>query len=183
MHIELTPRDFSFQPDNTEFSNISFTGFDLSYSDLGLYEFCNCKFISCNLSMVKLNNTLMDGVEFVNCKLMGVDFSKCSRYVFTVRFTKSVMSYSLFERNRMAKSVFHGCVIHEASFSDTDLSEAKFIDCDLSLTQFTACNLTRCDFRSSVNYCINPAVNKVKKARFSYDQIVGLLSSYDIIIE
>jgi len=39
------------------------------------------------------------------------------------------------------------------------------------------------DFRSATNYSINPAKNKIKKAKFSSDGIRGLLDSYAILIE
>ncbi len=183
MHKELSPKDFSFQSGITEFNNILFVGFDLANTNFEQYEFCNCKFISCNLSMCKLENALLDDVVFISCKLMGIDFSRCSRYIFTVTFIESVLSYTFFERNRMSKTHFDGCVIHEATFSDADLSSSIFSNCDLYRTQFSGCKLYNSDFRTSVNYSINPSINQLKRARFSYDQISGLLDCHDIIIE
>jgi len=42
---------------------------------------------------------------------------------------------------------------------------------------------TLTDFRTSVNYSLDPERNRIKKARFSLSGIAGLLDKYDIEID
>jgi hypothetical protein len=43
--------------------------------------------------------------------------------------------------------------------------------------------LEKADLRTSYNYLIDPEINRIKKAKFSKEGIVGLLHRYDIEIE
>ncbi|UPQ74796.1 pentapeptide repeat-containing protein [Chryseobacterium nepalense] len=71
----------------------------------------------------------------------------------------------------------------EVDFSDADLSLAIFNNCDLSGAVFDNTNLEKADFRTSVNYSIDPSQNKLKKARFSLSQVHGLLLQFNIEID
>ena len=68
-------------------------------------------------------------------------------------------------------------------FTQADLSNAAFNTCDLIRAKFENTNLEKADFRTSYNYSINPALNRMKKAKFSVAGIYGLLDNYDIVIE
>jgi len=39
------------------------------------------------------------------------------------------------------------------------------------------------DFRTAFNYSFDPEINKIRKARFSYPGVCGLLQKYNIEIE
>jgi len=43
-------------------------------------------------------------------------------------------------------------------------------------------NLEKVDFYTSIGYSFNPSKNNRKKARFSKNEVAGLLSDFDIII-
>ena len=58
-----------------------------------------------------------------------------------------------------------------------------FSECDLSKTLFENTNLSKCDFRTSFNYSIDPDKNKIAKAKFSAQNVSGLLDKYNIVIE
>jgi uncharacterized protein YjbI with pentapeptide repeats len=93
-----------------------------------------------------------------------------------------MLNYSLFFKNDLKNTVFKKCQLQEASFMECDLTAAKFIDCDLDKTIFDRVNLEKADFSTARNYSINPAINRVKKAKFSLPDVVGLLSYLDIVI-
>ncbi len=59
-----------------DFSNASFT--DVKFEDC---EFNGCNFSFTNFSNVKLNNVL-----FKECKLLGIEFSKCNNFALTFNF-------------------------------------------------------------------------------------------------
>jgi uncharacterized protein YjbI with pentapeptide repeats len=68
-------------------------------------------------------------------------------------------------------------------FSYADLSASNFDFCDLQGAIFDSTNLDRSDFRTAYNFTIDPENNRVKKARFSLNSVIGLLDKYDLIIE
>jgi fluoroquinolone resistance protein len=102
--------------------------------------------------------------------------------LFAVRFERCVLNFSSFYGMKMKKTRFMHSVLQETDFTETDLTGAVFDHCDLLNAHFEQTNLEQADFTTAFNYAINPAVNKLKKARFSSSGLPGLLYSYDIII-
>ena len=68
-------------------------------------------------------------------------------------------------------------------FSKTQLTETQFESCDLQSAIFEDSNLEKVDFRTAFNYTFDPEKNKINKARFSKEEVMGLLTKYDIRIE
>ncbi len=64
-----------------------------------------------------------------------------------------------------------------------DLSQAVFDGCDLADAVFEDTVLEKADLRTAFNYSIDPAMNRVKKAKFSLMGVRGLLRKYDIEVE
>ncbi|MBN1431775.1 MAG: pentapeptide repeat-containing protein [Methanomicrobiaceae archaeon] len=164
--------------DSCTFRDCNLTGFNLS----GI-EFSECLFENCNFSNLILGDTGLKEACFKNCKLTGTDFSGCRDILFEVSFEDCIMDFCIFFRNNLRKTIFSGCKIHEGGFSECDLREAVFKDCDLLRTIFIQNDLAGADFRTTLNYTIDPESNRIKDAKFSYPGILGLLDSYHIIIE
>lgn len=175
--------NYILNQDETDFENCTFQKSNFSKLDLESYEFSDCTFIDCDFSMTKITGVVFSNIKFVDCKIMGVDFSKCSRFTFSVSFEKCILNYCFFLKNSLKKTIFKDCIIKEAAFSECDLSFALFHNCDLLTTVFERNNLECCDFRSAQNYNLNPSDNRIKKAKFSYPGVIGLLSHLNIIIE
>jgi uncharacterized protein YjbI with pentapeptide repeats len=83
----------------------------------------------------------------------------------------------------MHRIVFHECILRETDFSEADLTSAVFHLCDLDRAVFNQTVLEKTDFRTAFNFTIDPAINKMKKAKFSFSGLPGLLSAYDLDIE
>ncbi|MGL4875523.1 MAG: pentapeptide repeat-containing protein [Clostridium sp.] len=64
-----------------------------------------------------------------------------------------------------------------------DLREAKFKDSSLSESIFENTNLSKADFSEAMDYVISPERNKIKKAKFSMPEVLGLLKDFDITIK
>ena len=75
------------------------------------------------------------------------------------------------------------CRAHDADFQEVDLTSADFSQSDFQGTLFNNCNLSKADFRSSRNYQIDPRTNKVKAAKFSLPEAIGLLLGFGIILD
>jgi uncharacterized protein YjbI with pentapeptide repeats len=82
----------------------------------------------------------------------------------------------------MKKTSFSKSKLKECFFTNTGLSGADFGGVDLSGTIFHNCDLSLADFSSAIQYQIDPQANKIKKAKFSLPEVVGLLQSFDITI-
>ena len=67
-------------------------------------------------------------------------------------------------------------------FTETDLTDAVFDECDLSKAIFENTILEKVDLSTSINFNIDPERNRLKKAKFSAENIVGLLEKYDLVI-
>ncbi len=152
-------------------------------ADLSGVRFVNCRFEGCDLSLAKLKNSSLQEVKFVNCKLLGVLFSDCRKFMLELDFDSCILKLSLFSGLKLKNTRFQNCDMQEADFSEADLSGAQFDGSDLLQTIFFHTNFETADFRSAFNYSINPETNRLRKAKFSIPGVTGLLDSYGIEIE
>ena len=165
------------------YEQCEFIGCDFMNQDLSGFVFTDCSFNDCNLSMVKLNNTGFKDIEFSTCKLLGPRFDDCNAFGFAVSFDACILNHSSFYKSKLANTRFIGCQMHEVEFAEADLSCAIFDECDLSFSTFDQTNLEKADFRTAVNFSINPTLNRIKHAKFSRDRLSGLLDFLTIVIE
>ncbi len=161
--------------ENCTFKNCIFAGANLSD-----YNFDECLFTECDLSNAKLLNTTFQNVEFENCKLMGLQFDVCNPFLLSLRFIGCQLNLSVFYQLKIKNTFFKDCILHKVYFTETDLSESIFTNCDFTGAMFGNTNLEKTDFRTSVNFSIDPENNRISKAKFSLQGITGLLDKYDI---
>ena len=166
-----------------EFDRCTFISCDFSNSGIIQTDFIDCLFDNCNFAMTKLNHSGLKNCDFVNSKMVGVDFSVCNDFLFSVNFKNCQLDYSTFFQKKMKKTIFVECSLKEVDFSEVDLSEAVFQTSDLTGTVFENTLLIKADLRTAKNYTIDPEKNNIKKARFAYPGVVGLLNKYDIFID
>ena len=166
-----------------EFDACTFTNCTFADGDLSDCCFTDCRLVDCNLSLAKVMNAGMRNVTFLNCKAVGVDFSKCGSFLFAVSFATCCLDYCGFSKTRLKKTTFNGCSLKGADFTEADLTGTCFDGCDLAGTVFSRTNLSQADFRTSRNYTINLEANLARKAKFSLAGVAGLLNQYDIVIE
>lgn len=180
----FTGVDFANQtPVTSEFDGCVFKGCNFANCDFSGISLIDCKFDNCNLSLLKLSDAGLKNVLFIECKVIGVDFSLCDKLLFEVGFEQCSLEFAYFFGNKMKGVQFKNCKIKEANFSEADLTGSIFYKCDLENTIFDRTNLQRADFRTSINYQIDPLKNNIKKAKFSYQGVIGLLTNFDIEIE
>jgi fluoroquinolone resistance protein len=174
-----------------EYEYCTFLNCDLSYSDLSEFKFLECEFSGCNLSLAKLTQTALKDIKFKTCKMLGLNFGDCNEFGFAVSFDTCLLNHSSFvsiadslkKRIKLKQTVFKNSQLYEVNFTGCDLSSAIFDDCDLTRTIFEYTILEKADFRTAINYSIDPELNRIKKAKFSRSGIVGLLDKYDLEIE
>ena len=166
-----------------DFESCIFKSCNFSNSQIKNCDFNECKFENCNLGMMKLNNTSVREVEFINCKVVGVDFSVCNPFLFSMRCSNSHLDYSVFYALKMKNTIFNDCSLKEVDFTECDMQGSQFINCNMENSSFERTNLMKCDFTTSYNFNIDPESNKIKKAKFSINGLQGLLMKYNLDIE
>ena len=163
-----------------KYENCIFKDCGLANFDLSHISFVDCRFVNCNMGLVKIVDSSLRNVAFSSCKLIGTDFSVCSASLLDIGFEKCILDFGNFAGLKLEKTKFMECSLKEANFAGANLAHAIFDNCNLERTVFGGTNLFSADLRNSVNYSIDPEANKIKKAKFSYSGILGLLNKYDI---
>lgn len=165
-----------------EFEHCTFTGIDLQNTDLSGSRFIECAFNGCDLSNAKLHRTSFQEVRFINCKMMGLHFDDCNEFLLSFSFEGCMLDFSTYYKRKIKKTVFRNCSLREVDFSEADLSEALLDQCDLIDARFDHTVLEKADFSTSLNYRINPEINKIRKAKFSVIGLAGLMEQWDLEI-
>lgn len=174
---------FSADLDNRTFSDCLFRFCRFSECDFTGTVFRNCRFENCDFSLVKVDGAGFSNSLFKECRMQGIDFHDCNRFQFNPDFVETVIAHSFFSDQDMTGKSFRKCIINDCEFAHTMLKEADFSKCSFKDTKFSNCNLEKANFKDATGYAFHPGENKVKDAKFSYPDVVNLLSPLGIIIE
>lgn len=166
-----------------EFERCVFRECDFTEADLADCDFADCRFETCRMVLTRIEQTGMRNVIFEGCEVRGVDFGLCRRFGFDAAFRACHLSFCSFHELKMPKATFAESTLRECFFSECDLTRADFSGCDLERTLFDRCRLEQADFRTAVQYTIDPAANRMRGARFSREGLEGLLAQYGLEIE
>jgi len=74
-------------------------------------------------------------------------------------------------------------MLQQVDFTEADLTNSIFNNCEFKSAIFERTTLEKSDFRTSYNYIIDPEKNKIKKAKFSMPEVLGLLRKYNIEVK
>jgi fluoroquinolone resistance protein len=177
-------QDYTISPlPGGEYDGCTFLNCNFSNSDLTDIRFLDCTFDGCDLSLSRLTGSVMTGIKFLNCKMLGLLFETCNKHGFSAGFDNCILDHSSFSRLKLRKTIFRNVTFHEADFSDCDLSGSVFDRCDLGGAVFENSVLEKTDFRSAINFSIDPEKNKIRHAMFSLTGLPGLLEKYHLEID
>jgi fluoroquinolone resistance protein len=165
-----------------EFIECRFERCDFTGRSLSKAQFIECTFAECNLSNTKLTGTSFQKCGFISCKLLGVDFSPCSKFLLGFKFEDCMLDMAVLTDLPLKSTQFTGCSLKETDFSRADLSESVFKNCELTRAVFDRTDLKKADFRSARNYLIDPSKNNIRKAKFTWPGVMGLLWGFEIIL-
>lgn len=150
-------------------------------------RFKECKFSHCviiNLGFVDVDAT---NCEFEDCILIGLNWNDLMRegYVFLPfsLIKRCKLKYHGFYDLNLKGFDFSDCHLEGCFFERCNLENCNFSGCNLTETQFINNNLSKSDFSKAKDYHIALDSNQLKKAKFSYPEVVQLLESLDLIIE
>ncbi len=166
-----------------EYDNCTFIKCDFSKADMSVVTFLECRFEYCNFGPTMMKETSFQEVFFLECKMLGVDFSACNDFMFSVTFDSCNLDFVSFFSFKLKNTVFTNCSLKETDFTETELTGSVFDTCDLFKAVFENSILEKVDFRTAKNFTINPESNRMKKAKFSKSGLLGLLAQYDLEIQ
>jgi len=194
-------------PDNLEFQESKFDGKDFSGSTVRDKDFIHCTFHSCqmteitfqacrfqecifdqcDLSLGKLERSIIQDTTFHKTRLVGIDWTKLAWRKKALKpcmhFIQCNLNYANFFGCSLKGCKLTDCMVHEADFAEADLSIADCRNSDFSKSRFFHTNLADADFREAQNYDIDAVANGFKNTKFSLPEAVSLLHSLDIILD
>ncbi|MBV9986867.1 MAG: pentapeptide repeat-containing protein [Chitinophagaceae bacterium] len=165
-----------------EYEDCGFTQCNFSETALSGIYFSECRFAGCNLSMVQLKGTAFRDCVFIDCKLLGLHWEDCNQFGLSFHFEGCILDLCSFFKLKLKAISFKDCSLQEADLREADLSKAVFDRCNLQGAMFDHTNLEGADLRTAEHYTIDPAQNKIKKARFSMPGVIRLLDKYQLDI-
>lgn len=168
-------------PDST-FAYCEFLQCDFSGVNLHEVSFEECQFVDCNFSGALIAKTAFKTVQFQGCKLTGIEFKDVSPFLLQLSFDSCILELSSFYALELKNTRFQSCQLKEADFVMANLEGAQFLDCDLSGALFEQCNLQKANFRTALNYRLQPEQNQMKKAKFNANNLRGLLDHLNLDI-
>lgn len=166
-----------------EYEYCTFTNCNFSNVVLSEVKFSECEFLDCNFSNANLTNLSLQDVKFKNCKMLGLQFDGCNQFGFSANFDTCQLDHSIFYKMKLNRSSFINSQLNAVDFSEADLKKSKLVGCNLMEATFQNTILEMADLRNATNYSINPEENRIKGAKFSLPEVVGLLDKYDIKID
>lgn len=178
-------KDFSSQViKGKEFDGCVFRDCDFSEATFERCNFVDCEFNQCNLSVVSLAYSKFSDVVFHESKLVGVDWTRITRPSLIVsspvNFYKCILNDSSFFGLSFPELILEECKAHQVDFREGFFSSASFTYSDFSGSQFSQTDLAEADFSEASNYSIDVYQNRIKGAKFSRHEAVGLLESLEI---
>ncbi len=165
------------------YENCQFQDCNLSTVRLTGFIFIDCQFSNCDFSNAILTETGLQNILFDRCKLIGIRFDSFQSFLFSANFNHCRLDFSSFYQVDLRKSIFQACSLVEVDFANANLSKIVLKKCNLSNAIFEQTNLSETDFRTAINFNIEPSVNQINKAKFSVNGLIGLLRKYNLSIE
>jgi len=158
----------------------AFQGLRFAKGDIASVKLIDCEFVRCDLSLANLTGASLQNVTSKDCKLWGLRFDTAIKFGLSLDFHGCSLIHASLYRTKIRKTVFEASQLVGTDFTECDITGAVFEDCDLTGATFDRTIIEKADFRSSRNYSIDPERNRISKAKFSSNQVVGLLDKYDI---
>lgn len=168
------------------FEQCKFVKCDFSNSQLEKCRFVDCEFVSCNFSLVKVNDSSFTNVIFEKSKCVGLNWSYARwpqvKLLSPIHFHQCDISLSSFYSLSLKEITIEECKAHEVDFRECDLTCAIMAYSDFLGSQFVNTILDAADFTQAQNYNIDVNLNSITKAKFTFPEVVNLLKCLDIKI-
>ncbi len=143
-----------------------------------------CQFIRCNLGLWQLPYSELASVQFEDCKLLGVDWTRAAwpdlGLTPRLQFRRCLLDDSTFFGLALDEMVLTGCQARDVDFRDCHLRRADLRDSDLAHSLFGNTDLRAANLTEARDYDIDLRHNQLKGAKFSRFEALRLLDSLEI---
>lgn len=167
-----------------EFEECDFNDCDFSDAVFKHCKFLNCSFNRCNLSLMKVPLSRFFEVDFNDCKMVGVDWTKADWPLFhrdsQLSFNRCILNDCSFFGLVLNEPKLIECKIHDVDFRNGDFANSTMTFCDFTNSIFMKTNLQSVDFSDSSDFTIDVMQNRIAQAKFSRFEALSLLESLDI---
>ncbi|WP_028023936.1 pentapeptide repeat-containing protein [Enterovibrio calviensis] len=170
--------------ESIEFEECEFRDCHFSEATFRQCKFINCTFTRCNLSLMKIPYSRFSDISFVECKLVGIDWTFADwpsyRADADMSFRQCIMNDNSFFGLTLRGLTLKECKLHDADFREGDFSDASMTYCDFTNSVFMRTNLQNADFTESANVFLSVLDNNISAAKFSRYEALGLLEALGI---
>lgn len=178
---ESNIEEIKFSPDAV-FEECEFQSINFNQHALKSVSFLNCKFVGCNLANQSLLNARFREVAFESCNLLGINWCLLKRLEMA-RFIDSKLNLSSFQGLKLKRIEIINCSVIDVDFSDADLAFGNFFGSNLSGANFEGSTLEEADFRASKNYLFDLRKTKIRGARFSFPEVISLITALGVEVD
>lgn len=159
--------------------------------------FDECHFVNCRLTDCSFHNCTVISPRFKFCLMKFSTFTKCNLIGLTwheliaaksiagpfCSLQECVLKYNSFIHMNLRQFSFSSNTVIDSFFEESNLMESSFTACNLTSTQFLKCDLRKADFRDAAGYQISISSNRLTQAKFSFPEVITLLSELNIQID
>jgi fluoroquinolone resistance protein len=178
--IELTDvKDFQ---EKSSYEACRFIGLDFTAVKVSQSKFLDCTFEECNLSNCSLVDTVLNGVSFYNCKLLGLHFEYANAFGFSCQFDNCLLKHASFYQMNLQNSSLINCQLEGADFTEIKAHGTSFEGSQLLGAIFEKCDLRKANFKGTQHLTLDPTLNTLKEAKIPIHQLPGLLAKYGLVI-
>lgn len=131
------------------------------------------EFKDCDLTRVAWGSSSLRGAKFIDCKLLGVNFSALNDNP-DVSFERCLLRYAVFDGVALRGAKLFDCNLAEASFNEADLRDCDFSQSDFTHAVMKKCSLAGADFSTSTGLSFDPAANQSKDAFIAVETAVQI---------
>lgn len=164
---------------NLYFTNCSFHHCVFKNCTIEDSNFDNCELHDCDISMLKFKQTPFRKLFIRKSQARAIMWVDAIR-PFSIEFLDSCISYSSFYGKDLKGARFINCIAEEVDFSECNLSSTIFHGTDLKGAIFYNTDLRQSSFVGAKNYRIDPASNRLKKAKFCLPEAISFLEILNI---
>lgn len=173
--------------ENIEYDDCVFEKCQFTEVNMVACIFNTCVFRDCEFKLIKFDHCRMQNASFHSSLLMGINWDELQAREaksFPVEtFKNCILKYNNFIHAYLTKFDFSTSTLMECFFLECTLVKANFRNVVFKHTNFSECNLTESDFRGAEGYAIDILNSKIKKAKFSFPEVISLLDALEITIE
>jgi|LauGreDrversion4_2_1035121.scaffolds.fasta_scaffold16230_5 fluoroquinolone resistance protein len=178
--IEFTTIE-DFQ-EKSSYEACRFIGLDFTAVKVSQSKFLDCIFEECNLSNCSLVDTILNGVSFYNCKLLGLHFEYANSFGFSCQFDNCLLKHASFYQMNLQNSSLLNCELEGADFTEIKAVGTSFEGSQFLGAIFEKSDLRKANLSGVQHLSIDPELNSMKEAKIQILQLPGLLAKYGLHI-